>query len=397
MGRWDSPYTSPAACFRDRQPKARTAGEKKCDSPTEDCDETPDQKRTVLPRRAPAAGCQDVKEECVGTEVSCARRQDPELCFAAREKAPWIAAGSHDCLDATEEKCVGTDEWCKTDQAKSIYGSSESCLSFREPGAPSWRQRSLENCQEKDAEDCEATEEYCGRFTGLKERLRCFATRQRPPFSVIYSPGCDEYQTSELCNGTANWCRETTALSLYGSETDCLELRGKVPERRKWQPKAANCSDASESCLGTEKVCNSLVHDHLRDDCFAARERPPFLPATPALCLKEKPADEGCLGTYAWCMHQFRQANYATAKQCFSLRGLDIAEFEKQLEDGLVTSLDTAFATLLINMTLARSSLEAAKPFFIDRLRLVREYRWDLAVFASRKAFGRYIAPDGER
>ncbi|KAF4585869.1 hypothetical protein GQ602_005174 [Ophiocordyceps camponoti-floridani] len=319
-----------------------------------------------------------------------------QLCFAAREEAPWLPAGSDSqvCRDI-DESCVGTDKWCKTDRARYMYGSTESCLSFRELPPPSWQRPRLEECKDKEEKDCEGTESYCGRFSRLQDRLRCFATHQKAPFSIVRSPACDEHPTNELCNGTASWCRQEPALKLYGSEENCLKFRGKTPDEQKWQPKVDSCTEPNESCLGTEHTCNSVAQDDLRTECFSARETPPILPPNQAFCLRNKTADESCLGTYVWCTDRFRQAGYSSARECFEIRRWGFGDFETQLRDGLLTSLHGLFTTILANLT-ARTSPVTAKDQFGEVLRVVREKGNASTASAARRALSSYRA-FGER
>ncbi|PHH70461.1 hypothetical protein CDD80_5998 [Ophiocordyceps camponoti-rufipedis] len=392
MGRWDSPYTSPGACFRDRARKPKSTS---CQD-SDNCDQrvsTPEPEKKLKPWIAPGIECQDVEESCVGTEVWCSRTQYMairQLCFTAREEAPWLPADTQDCRDVNEA-CVGTDKWCETDRARFIYGSAKSCLSVRQPPPPSWQHPQLEECKDNGQKDCEGTELYCGRFSRLEDRLRCFAAHQKAPFSIVHSSACEQNPTDELCNGTANWCRQKPALQLYGSEENCRKFRGKKPDEQKWQPKANNCTEPNESCLGTEHICNSFSQDDLRTDCFSARETPPILPPDRASCLGNRRADESCLGTYVWCADRFRQAGYLSARECFEIRQWSFGDFETQLRDGLLASLDGLFTKVLVNMT-AETSPKTAKVQFGKVLRVVRENGNASTALAAGRALSRYQA-----
>ncbi|RDA90614.1 hypothetical protein CP533_2790 [Ophiocordyceps camponoti-saundersi (nom. inval.)] len=375
-----SPYRSPEACFKDRAAKPRS------------------KKWTDVQ----SAACHGSDKECTRTaEAACEGIEDLIMrkeCFAARDKGPWITPASHDCPYGTaDETCLRLIEWCKTPKAKFLYGSTEVCLGFRKLAVTSWKQPSRQdNCQGDDAEECKGTESLCGRIANLDERLRCFARRQRAPFSVPYSAECPEQQTNELCNGTAAWCKESSSVKLYGSETNCRNFRDQIPEPLKWQLKAENCSDASEQCLGTEQVCNTLVPTNLRDDCFATRESPPFLSANAASCPDGKPADEGCLGTEAWCTDHFRKAKYPSAEKCLSIRGWDLKKIETQVGDGLAESLVKMLATTLIEMTASKSSFEESKPAFQGLLDNIRDNSGSLSKSAAERAFSRYIGSSSE-
>ncbi|RCI12705.1 hypothetical protein L249_1257 [Ophiocordyceps polyrhachis-furcata BCC 54312] len=353
-----SPYASPEACFRDRAAEAQT--------------------KHLL------AGSENRTDAACETIQDLVGRME---CYAAREMGPWLPLASQACPDGTrDESCLDLDDWCKSAKAKFIYGSTEVCQGFRK--LASLKQPGGQGKFRGDhGEDYQRTESLCGALVDGEERLRCFSQRTRGPFAVVYSAACSEHQTYELCNGTVDWCRQSSSLALYGSETNCRNFRGEPPELLKWQPKADNCSDASEQCLGTEQVCNTLVPTDLRDDCFVARESPPFLPADPRSCSDDKPASEMCLGTEAWCTDHFQQANYLTADKCLSIRGWDLDKVETQVGDDLAKSLDRILAATLIEMTRLKSSLEEAKPAFKEILEWIRKNSTALAASAAEEAY----------
>ncbi|RDA89166.1 hypothetical protein CP532_2208 [Ophiocordyceps camponoti-leonardi (nom. inval.)] len=382
-----SPYTSPEACFKDRAARPSTKDWRGLAA-------------LKLLRSSPP-GCQGSGgKECYGTDAAaaCEKIQDLFLrkeCYAAREKEPWLSLASQACLDGSatgdRSSCLDLNEWCKTAKAKFIYGSTEVCQGFRDL-ASSWKQPSQEGeCRGDGDEECQGTESFCGAFVDREERLKCFAERRRAPFSVVYSAGCSEHQTYELCNGTVDWCRQSSSVALYGSETNCLDFRGKTSALLKWQLKEEDCSDASEQCLGTEEVCNTLVPADLRDDCFAARESPPFLPANAESCSDDKPADEICLGTQAWCTDHFQKAGYLTAEKCLSIRGWDLKGVEKRVGDGLARSLDEILAGTLIEMTRTKASLKEAKPAFKEILEILRKNSSELTASAAESGFSKYV------
>ncbi|PHH86637.1 hypothetical protein CDD83_9946 [Cordyceps sp. RAO-2017] len=253
---------------------------------------------------------------------------------------------SEECIKPlpADERCSGTEAYCRSKPATDIYGSAEICLRNREKkAAAKWSTKSpamrrgqpLLDCRMSLSEKCLGTEEFCLRRKG-NQRRQCFEKRTPLPFFIVYSEECGAARDGkdEACVGSKAWCKDPDRVARYGSQQDCLKVRveppkDKAPYRR---PGGAGCRGGTEVCQGTEQVCTALVSPDRRRDCFGSRQPLQFLPANSTGCAEAAGEDERCMGTDAWCKTKYSKFKYFDPAECFHYRGLDYSKFLRDLD-----------------------------------------------------------------
>ncbi|KAK2591708.1 hypothetical protein QQS21_010593 [Conoideocrella luteorostrata] len=306
-------------------------------------------------------------ETCDGTDVVCSRIEDWAIrasCYAARPKGKWFPKYSPGCLAAgreVDERCVGTDEFCKGEARVKLYGSAEACLGRREAATKENKKQGflIKNalkCYGDPTEECQGTEDFCFRATAPKRHqepaqvLACVESRVRPPLYAANSPDCDtskqNHVFSEACVGTNIWCASQARVKIYGSKERCEAFRQPYSAGPgKWVPPQQACRDnldQSEQCKGTEQICQWQSLD--RNSCYGARETAPFLlPEQPNGCPPTKPQVESCVGTDSWCYKGYNEMNYLSQGECFSRRGFKhdelVARVVKKMGDMMTETI----------------------------------------------------------
>ncbi|KJZ75960.1 hypothetical protein HIM_04784 [Hirsutella minnesotensis 3608] len=294
-------------------------------------------------------------EICDGTDVVCSRIEDWAIrgsCYAARPKGKWLPKYAPGCLAAgrdDDERCVGTEEFCRAEARIKSYGSPEACLARREEAPKESKKqefliKNFLKCFGDPTEECEGTEDFCFRPTGSKKPgdvLACVESRANPPLYAADSPECNTSRqkgyNSEACLGTTAWCASEDRVKIYGSKERCEAFRKQSSDKpSKWVPPNQTCrdnSDQSEQCRGTEQICQ--WHSFERDACYRAREAAPFLLSKPDGCPQAGPQVESCVGTDSWCHERYNEMNYLSEGECFSRRGFKhdemVAEVVKKM------------------------------------------------------------------
>ena len=308
--------------------------------------------------------CSQYLEDCVGTDAVCGIIEDADIrksCFEGRKKGSFWAANSPDCPEpsqTSDERCVGTAEWCKAPRQVEIYGSTDACLGFREgesgasPKLP-WLQPNFVKCSSGNSEPCLGTESFCGNVQDKAQRLRCFGDREPQPFAMVYSAQCPEArnQDSEACDGTKSWCSSPKSVGRYGSSEACMDFRGPAPGVSKWYPKATDGCSKGEECLGTEYICTFLATPDTRNDCFATRATPPWLEPKSQECSGAEASAESCIGTAAWCATQFETNNFVDQHECFESRGYKTRDFADSISADLASKMEKGIFDIAVNVT----------------------------------------------
>ncbi|PFH61610.1 hypothetical protein XA68_16871 [Ophiocordyceps unilateralis] len=289
-------------------------------------------------------GCSLNNEDCSGTDYYCEKLQNLSQrieCFQGRKKAPWLEPNSDGCIVSVDwdERCHGSQAWCETERMIESYGSSQTCLGFRQPRAAPRKspfKSPLVVCigDNDQTEDCMGTEVFCNRLNNSDQALACVQSRSKPWFAVPYSATCDGILANlhhEGCRGTDDWCRSQDSIRLYGSEAACRSFRrGDKPNGLLWRPPVTNCTAKDEHCLGTDTACGKLQYPNLIAACYSAREKPPFSRRNSEDCFKlglDGEAywdDERCVGTVFWCQKRW-SPKFESEAACRSHRILPYA------------------------------------------------------------------------
>ncbi|RDA90590.1 hypothetical protein CP533_6937 [Ophiocordyceps camponoti-saundersi (nom. inval.)] len=283
--------------------------------------------------------CIAYHETCDGTDAVCSRVEDAAIrdhCYASRSEGEWLPKYASGCLAAgmdDDERCMGTEDFCRAEARIKSYGSTEKCLAYREKAPekikkPEFLVENPLRCFGDATEECRGTEKFCfnkpHQGNGNKDVLDCIESRINPLLYAPDSPDCTDFGFSEACVGTSVWCANKKRVKIYGTKERCEDLREPASdEPSRWFAPGQECrdeADQSERCIGTERKCQ--LFSSAPDDCFRRRETAPFLLAKPSgECSQAESKAESCQGTDRWCHERYQENNYRSEGECFSRRG----------------------------------------------------------------------------
>ncbi|PHH88955.1 hypothetical protein CDD83_6822 [Cordyceps sp. RAO-2017] len=269
-------------------------------------------------------------ESCEGTELYCLKHAPSRReCFMFRQKPLLVPAKAGGCNGdiETDERCLGSEEWCRVTWRANLYGSSLSCMQHRE---------------------------WFVKLPGLK------------PYSSLCA-GAKDFNT-EACRGSNNWCLDPVRLEMYGSQKACLDYRQYISiVKNRWDYGRApdSCSQETEKCLGTYKVCNLFWSDEEKKGCASHRASPLELLGIEEC--KWKGAG-GCWELIRDCHKRRVQLGYDNldVEDCYALRGIDLAHVNQTLKARLFPETRDHFLdlseTIVANATLRSLILNQAGP-----------------------------------
>ncbi|KAM4061117.1 hypothetical protein HRG_012989 [Hirsutella rhossiliensis] len=279
---------------------------------------------------------EDATESHLGTEASCANsadlvvRQFPSFlkeCSMA-EHPPGFC--TEECQKANSEVCLGTVSFCRLPDVIALYGSTETCLNFRQ--SPPFRPWQLGGGCRDPVEKCFGTDVLCSLFFKQRNYIsqkHCFLSRQPRPKTISEwkptNPGGPKH--FEDVEGTEATCGRITDLSI---RKECFQSRKKAP----WQNPN---SPGREMCWNGDMIWIQAVVSRSTKES--------------ASTITKREDEERCLGTVEWCYRV--PSLYRDKFECLERRGLPL----RPLIEATTNSTQSRIAANITAGTILRSML----------------------------------------
>lgn len=209
---------------------------------------------------------------CGGTDTLCESYDSQDMqrkCLQSHKKGFFWPPYSRGCIyviSASDERCVGTEEWCQLPHVAKLYGSNRACLLRRwgSPGRFKWRHKLHVTCDGAD-EMCVGTDIFCG-LLEPPQRSMCFALRELAPYLMSNSEDCFRSGAlDERCMGTDEWCHTYHQVLLY-DEDACFAARGIYLRdfAKSWADQIATVVTNAITDSGANVTRNAVIRELVR-------------------------------------------------------------------------------------------------------------------------------------